>query len=50
MPYVYDRDVDTIWCLFACVDVTPCGREVELQRAPERPSRGERCRRDDVMV
>jgi hypothetical protein len=50
MPYVYDIDVDTIWCLFACADVAPRGREVELQRAPERPPRGERRRREDVAV
>jgi hypothetical protein len=30
MPYVYDIDADTIWCLFGCADVAPCGREVEL--------------------
>jgi hypothetical protein len=32
MPYVYDIDVDTICCLFACADVAPRRREVELQR------------------
>jgi hypothetical protein len=50
MPYVYDIDVDTICCLFACADVAPRGREVELQRAPERLPRGERRRREDVAV
>jgi hypothetical protein len=30
--------------------VAPRGREVKLQRAPERPSRGERRWRDDVVV
>jgi hypothetical protein len=47
MPYVYDIDVDTIFCLFACADVAPRRSEVELQRAsahqePERLLRGER--------
>jgi hypothetical protein len=55
MPYVYDIDVDTIWCLFACADVAPRGCEVELQRAsarqePERLSWGERRRREDAAV
>jgi hypothetical protein len=50
MSYVYDRDVDTICCLFACADVAPRGREVELQRVPERPSRGERRRHEDVAT
>jgi hypothetical protein len=34
MPYVYDIDVDTIFCLFVCVDVEPHRREVELQKVP----------------
>jgi hypothetical protein len=47
MTYAYDIDVDTIYCLFVCVDVAPCGHEVELWRAlarhePERLPRGER--------
>jgi hypothetical protein len=50
MPYVYDIDVDTIWCWFACADVAPRGGEVELQRTPERLPRGERRRREDTAV
>jgi hypothetical protein len=50
MTYVYDIDVDTIWCLFACVDVAPRGCEVELQRALGRPPRGDRCQCEDAMV
>jgi hypothetical protein len=50
MCYVYDIDADTIWCLFACADVAPRGHEVELQRALERPPRGERRRCEDVTV
>jgi predicted RNA methylase len=50
MLYVYDIDADTIWCLFACADVAPRGREVELQRALERLPWGERRRREDIAV
>jgi hypothetical protein len=50
MPYVYDIDADTIWCLVACADVAPHGHEVELQRAPERRSWGERRRHEDAAV
>jgi hypothetical protein len=60
MIYMYDIDVDTICCLFVCVDVAPRGREVELRRAlahqePERPPWGgprvgERCRREDTAA
>jgi hypothetical protein len=60
MTYAYDIDVDTIYCLFVCVDVAPHGHEVELLRAPacqetERPPRGglrvgERPRREDAKA
>jgi hypothetical protein len=55
MPYVYDIDADTIYCLFVCVDVAPRRREVELQRAPahqepERLSWGERHWHEDTAV
>jgi hypothetical protein len=50
MPYVYDIDADTVYCLFACAYVAPRGHEVELQRAPERPSHGEIHQCEDVVV
>jgi hypothetical protein len=46
----YDIDADTICCLCVCADVAPRGREVELQRALERPPRGERRWWDDAAV
>jgi hypothetical protein len=55
MTYVYDINVDTICCLFLCVDVAPRGCKVELQRASacqetERLPQGERHRNEDAVV
>jgi hypothetical protein len=36
MTYLYDVDVNTIYCLFVCADVAPRGDEVELQRESSR--------------
>jgi hypothetical protein len=45
MTCVFGIDIDTICCLFVCVDVAPRGCEVELLRVPAhqepgRPPRG----------
>jgi hypothetical protein len=60
MAYVYDIDVDTIYCSFVCAYVALHEREVELWRAPthqepERPPRGgswvgERCQHEDTRA